>query len=60
MTLPEWCKLTESRCEIHNGTMIVYPKVDYDTDFGQELWNLSDYKVRTVSGQIVWMVRRAK
>jgi hypothetical protein len=55
MSLHEWCQLhdvTPSITEAGVSLILRDPPAD--------LWNLRDYAVSTVSGPVVWMVRRTK
>lgn len=58
MTLHEWCQLHD----VHPAYPLTLngPLSFTMADPPADLWNLRDYAVSTVSGPVVWMVRRTK
>jgi hypothetical protein len=61
MTLQEWSKAKGIlvRRNDSGGTYVLATLYSHQTVDTRELWHLSDYVVSTVSGPVVWLVKRA-
>lgn len=60
MTLAEWCERTDHTFTVARPSLgvLVTTKMDIRGETIQELYHLSDYKVSTVSGPVIWLVRK--
>ncbi len=57
MTLEQWAKKTKRpTIQSPSGAVCVCSTKSNNPDHHYELWHLSDYKVSTVSGLVVWVV----
>ncbi len=56
MTLKQWAEKHTGTIERSNGTAYVFIHLHLQGEPYRELFRLSDFKVSTVSGPVVWLV----